>query len=137
MLYTKTAFLVARLAIGSSMLAHGLVRLPQLDKFSNWMITEFEKSMLPQALVRAFSYVLPFAELLAGILLMAGLFTRFGLLLGSAVMIVLIFGSGMIEDWSAIPSQLIHAAFFAALLAGIEYNYYAADNLLRKKESSL
>jgi thiosulfate dehydrogenase [quinone] large subunit len=133
MLYTKTAYVLARLAIGSSMLSHGIVRMPKLNGFSNWMMGQFQKSMLPEALVRPFSYVLPFAELLTGILLVAGLFTRIGLVMGSIIMILLIFGSGMIENWEVIPSQLIHVAFFTVLLIYIAYNDWAVDNLLEKK----
>ena len=128
----KTAYVLARLAAGMSMLAHGLVRMPKLNGFSNWMMTQFQKSMLPAMLVKLFSYVLPFAELLTGILLVAGLFTRAGLILGSFIMIALIFGSGMIENWDVIPSQLIHVAFFTVLLVFINYNDWAADNILKK-----
>lgn len=133
MLYTKTAYLLARLAIGTSMLVHGIVRMPKLNVFSNWMTTQFQKSMLPEALVRPFSYVLPFAELITGILLVTGLFTRFGLIPDCIIMIVLIFGSGMIENWEVIPSQLIHIVFFTVLLVFITHNDWAADNLLDKK----
>lgn len=129
----QIGYALARLAVGTSMLAHGLVRMPKLNGFSNSMLTQFQKSMLPEALVKPFSYVLPFAELITGILLVAGLFTRAGLVLGSFVMIALIFGSGMIESWEAIPSQLIHAAFFAVLLVFIEYNGYAVDRLIKKQ----
>jgi thiosulfate dehydrogenase [quinone] large subunit len=133
MLYTRTAYLLARLAIGFSMLAHGIVRMPKLNGFSNWMTAQFQKSMLPEALVDAFSYVLPFAELITGILLVTGLFTRFGLVLDSIIMIVLMFGSVMIENWDVIPSQLIHIVFFTLLLVFIAHNNWAADNLLDKK----
>lgn len=132
MLYQKTAYLTARLCVGVSMLAHGLVRLPKLSGFSHWMVGQFAHSILPETLVRPFSYALPFAELVTGVLLIAGLFTRQGLVLGCGIMMVLIFGSGMIEDWNAIPSQLIHAAFFSVLLASISYNEYSADGWLHK-----
>ncbi|MEP6746431.1 MAG: DoxX family protein [Bacteroidota bacterium] len=132
MLYTRTAYLLARLAIGCSMLTHGLVRMPKLTGFSNWMLGQFQKSMLPAALIKPFSYALPFAELITGILLVAGLFTRIGLIMGSIIMLVLIFGSGMIENWDVIPSQLIHIVFFTVLLIFIAHNDWALDNLFNK-----
>lgn len=45
------SFLLLRLAIGASMLGHGLVRLPKLQTFSHWMVGSFAKSILPQALL--------------------------------------------------------------------------------------
>ena len=126
----KLFYLVLRLAVAASLLGHGFVRLPKLTVFSNWMVTQFEKSMLPGAAVRIFSYCLPFLEFSIGLLLMLGLFTRIASVAGGLVMVLLIFGSTMIENWEILPSQLIHAAFCAALLYYVAYNEYALDNIL-------
>jgi len=128
----KIAYLLLRLAIGTTMLGHGLVRLPKLAGFSNWMVSSFEKSMLPHALVMPFSYLLPIAEFLIGLFLIFGLFTKQVLIAGAVVMMALIFGSSMIENWDAIPSQLIHVGFFALLLNFHSSNYLALDNKLHK-----
>ncbi|WP_221392263.1 DoxX family membrane protein [Dyadobacter sp. NIV53] len=127
------SFLLARLAIGMSMFGHGLVRIPKLHGFSNWMLGQFQKSILPNAIVEPFSYILPVAEFSIGLLLLLGLFTRQALIAGSFVMIALIFGSSMIEEWGAIPSQLFHAAYFSILLCFVHsYNVFALDNLIKK-----
>ncbi|TKT87559.1 DoxX family protein [Dyadobacter frigoris] len=129
----QLSFLLARLSVGMSMFGHGLVRLPKLHGFSNWMVGQFEKSMLPEIVVTPFSYILPVAELLVGIFLLIGLFTKQTLIAGSLVMIALIFGSSMIEEWGAIPSQLIHAAFFSVLLTFEKsYNCFAVDAVLER-----
>lgn len=128
-----TSFLILRLAIGVSMFGHGLVRLPKLAMFSNWMVGTFQKSILPKAMVTPFSYLLPIAEFTIGLLLISGLFTKPALIGGGLVMIILIFGSCMIENWEILPSQLIHAAFFAVLLQFAANNTYALDNLFLKK----
>lgn len=127
-----TSFLIIRLAVAASMLGHGLVRLPKLDGFSNWMVSSFEKSMLPPVLVTPFSYILPIAEFVIGLLLVIGLFTRVSLIAGGFTMVILIFGSAMVENWEAMPSQFIHAAFFAVLLSFLQYNTYAVDNVFKK-----
>lgn len=127
-----TSFLIVRLAVAASMFGHGLVRLPKLNGFSNWMVSSFEKSMLPSALVMPFSYILPIAEFLIGLLLVIGLFTRVSLVAGGFTMVILIFGSAMMESWEAMPSQFIHAAFFAVLLSFLQYNTYAVDNFFKK-----
>jgi thiosulfate dehydrogenase [quinone] large subunit len=130
MVENKVFYLVLRFAVAASMLGHGLVRLPKLTAFSNWMVTQFEKSMLPGIAVRIFSYCLPFVEFCIGLLLILGLFTRIASAAGGLLMVLLLFGSAMIENWEILPSQLIHAAFFAALLYNIAYNGYALDNIL-------
>jgi thiosulfate dehydrogenase [quinone] large subunit len=122
-----TSYVLLRLAIATSMFGHGFVRLFKLDGFSKWMVGNFEKSMLPEALVLPFSYTLPFLEFIIGLLLIFGLFTRQALIAGCLVMIALIFGSSMVENWEAIPSQLIHIAFFALLLQFLESNNWALD----------
>lgn len=132
MINNTTSFLLVRLAIGASMFGHGLVRLPKLDKFSAWMVGSFKDSMLPSALVTPFSYTLPIAEFLIGLLLIIGLLTRQTLVAGGIVMILLILGTTLIENWEALVSQLLHAVIFALLLSNISYNSYAVDNLLKK-----
>ena len=116
------AFLLTRVAVGISLFGHGVVRLPR---------DRFEKSWLPAPVVGTFGYVLPWIEFGIGLLLIIGLFTRSALIGGAVLMIALIGGCCLIEDWSAIPSQLMHAGFCALLLVFLErYNYYSFDRRL-------
>lgn len=128
-----TAYLLLRLAVAVSMFTHGLVRLPKLAGFSAWMVGSFQKSMLPAAMVRPFSYALPVAEFSVGLLLLLGLWTRSASIAGSLVMLALLFGTGMIENWDAVPSQLLHVAFFVALLAFLEQNIFSLDHALHRR----
>ncbi len=128
----KWAYLLGRLAIGLSFFGHGLVRLPKLAGFSHWMVGQFSRSYLPDALVVPFSYILPFTELIAGLMILMGLFTRQGLLLAGAVSLMLIFGTTLIENWEALPSQLIHVAFLSVLLVYLPYNSCAVDQIIKK-----
>lgn len=128
----KWAFLLGRLAIGLSFFGHGLVRLPKLDGFSKWMTGQFSKSVLPDFLVLPFSYALPILEFVVGLMIVIGLFTKQGLLLAGLVTLALIFGTTMIENWDALPSQLIHVAFLSVLLAYLPHNSYAVDKILKK-----
>ena len=115
-----------------SAFGHGLVRMFKLNGFSNWMVGQFQKSYLPEALVVPFSYVLPFAELIIGVLLLLGLFTRQAAIAGAVVMILLLFGSTTIENWDAIPTQLIHVAFLVVVVQFLPSNSYALDKRLKK-----
>ena len=126
------AFLILRLAIAFSMFGHGLVRLPKLRTFSEWMVGSFENTMLPKSLILPFSYVLPIAEFTIGLLLLTGLFTKPAAFAGAVVMLILLFGTAMIENWEAIPSQLLHLIFFAVLLQFMNNNSYALDTVFFK-----
>jgi len=128
-----TVFLLLRLGIGISMFGHGLVRLPKLNAFSQWMVDNFAKSMLPAELVRPFSMVLPFAELVIGLLLLVGLFTEPALISGAVLMLMLLFGTAMVENWEALPSQLIHLILFAVLLQFVASNSWSLDKIFNKQ----
>jgi thiosulfate dehydrogenase (quinone) large subunit len=123
-------FLLIRFAIAASMFGHGLARMPKLKAFSNWMVMDFEKSIIPKTWVRLFSYALPFIELSVGVLLFIGLFTQAAAAAGGFITVVFILGSTLTEKWDALPSQLTHTAFFAALLYFIHYNALALDSLI-------
>src|ERR1700744_2859405 len=123
-------YLLARLPIGMSFFGHGLERIPKLSGFVEHMAQPFEKSILPMSLVTPFGYVLPFLELLTGILLLLGLFTRFATVLGVLIMLALIFGSSMIEQWNNVFTQIIYGAYLALLFYFADYNILAIDKLI-------
>ncbi|GAK77854.1 DoxX family membrane protein [Nonlabens ulvanivorans] len=127
-------YLLMRLIIGISMLGHGLVRLPKIVAFSNGMVAKFSESMIPSFLVEPFGYVLTIAEFLLGVLLVLGLFTRQALIGSIITMTLLVLGSTMVENWSVINSQLIHAAVFAFLLWHINYNNWSLDTIIKNKK---
>jgi len=123
----STTYLLARLPIGMSFLGHGLERLPILAKFSNGMVTSFDKSFIPGILVLPFSLGLPFVELLLGILLLLGLFTRFATVLGVITMLALIFGSTSLGQWDGVFIQLMYSAYLVLLYYFLPYNTVSID----------
>jgi thiosulfate dehydrogenase (quinone) large subunit len=127
------AFLLARLPIAMSMFGHGLTRLPRLNNFSLGMTTEFSRTWLPFGIVQAFSYALPFLELLTGLLLIFGVFTRFAVFLGVLLMVILIFGSSLIDEWQNVAIQMFYGVYFVGLLVYIEHNGFSVDAMRTKK----
>ncbi len=111
----KTTFFFLRLPVAISLLGHGLVRLPKLAGFSNWMVTTMEKSVIPPTLIVPFSYFLPIAEALLGLALLVGFKVRYTLFASITLMSLLILGSSSIENWGAIEAQLLHAFYLMAL----------------------
>lgn len=125
-------YLLARLPMGMSFLGHGFIRLTKLAAFSQGMVGQFSKTFLPGQFVSAFSYVLPFLEFITGLLLLLGLFTRFSIVLGVILILCLITGSSIIEQWNAVFIQIIYGAYLAVLFYFINYNGISIDGLKNK-----
>jgi thiosulfate dehydrogenase [quinone] large subunit len=125
-------YLLARLPIGMSFFGHGLIRLTKLTVFSHGMTEQFSKSFLPEQFVSAFGYVLPFLEFITGVLLLLGLFTRFSIVLGVIIILSLIVGSSIIEQWNAVFIQIIYGAYLAVLFYFTNYNVISIDGWRNK-----
>ncbi|MGL6235619.1 MAG: DoxX family protein [Segniliparus sp.] len=125
-------YALLRLAIGMSMLGHGLIRIVRFPEFHAHLVGDFAKSPLPAPLVSLFADALPFVEFAIGALLLVGALTRAALIAGGALMTALVFGSSLIERWEPIAQQLGYAALFAALLAFLPHNRYSVDALLAR-----
>ena len=121
-------YLLARLPIGMSFLGHGFIRLTKLAAFSHEMVGQFSKTFMPGQLVLAFSYVLPFLEFITGLLLLLGLFTRFSIVLGVVLILSLIAGSSIIEQWNAVFIQIIYGGYLAVLFYFTNYNGISIDD---------
>ncbi|UTJ07843.1 DoxX family protein [Arcobacter roscoffensis] len=126
------AYALLRLAMGVNMFVHGLVRLPKLEAFNTWMLGYFQDTFLPEFLVNIMSYTIPFVELAVGVLLILGLFTRQALLAGALLMVVLLFGACLKENWEWAAFQMIYAIFFFMLSYFIELNKVSIDKLRGK-----
>jgi len=84
------AYALLRLALGTSMLVHGLVRMGgRFWPFVEHITKQFAPSPIPHSLVRISAMLIPPVELLIGALLILGLWTRFALVLGSIEMCAL------------------------------------------------
>jgi thiosulfate dehydrogenase [quinone] large subunit len=123
------AYLLARVTMGINLLAHGLVRFPKLQGFQAWMLEYFHDSMLPIWTVKLWAGVLPFLEFGLGLGLILGLFTRKVLIGGAVIILVLIFGSCLKENWEWVSFQMIYAIYFFFLLIYVEYNHYSIDRV--------
>ena len=125
----KIGYLVPRFALGLSIFMHGLMRLAHLSAFADGMVKEFANTVLPAMVVRPFAIGLVFVEAIVGLLVLLGLFSRAALIVGSATMAALIFGTALRSDWNIVAIQLLYCAIYAALIAAREYNAYSVDAL--------
>ena len=121
------SYVFIRLGIGISMLGHGLVRIPKLTAFSEGMLNNFKDSLLPNFMLIPFTYALPFVEFLIGLFLILGWQTKNAAVIGGVLMLILIGGTSLIENWGALPSQMIHLLFFVLVYEFNQSNTLALD----------
>ena len=113
------AYLFLRLITGLDFFMHGFARIftgTHLSGFAQGMVKSMAATPLPPALTLASGYAIPCVELLIGTLLLLGLFTRAALTLALLLMLVLLFGIGLKQDWNVAGSQLLYALVLAILL---------------------
>lgn len=121
--HQQWAYVTLRFTLGINMFMHGFARiLSGVGAFADKMTAGFGESPLPAPLVRAFLMGLPFVELIIGLLMLLGLFTRYALIAGAFLITLLTFGSTSKQDWATASVQLPYAIAFFILLFTLEHN---------------
>ncbi len=129
------AYLLLRVTLGLNICLHGLVRWTKgLHSFAESLVPLFATTPLPPWSVFDFGYVLPILETLVGAAVLFGLQARRAFQAGSILMLVLMFGSSLREDWPTVGIQLTYAVVYCILIAGAQFNGFGIDRL---KKSSL
>lgn len=128
----QLAYFLLRITMGVNFFGHGLVRLTKIDDFRTWMLGEFKNAPLPEVIPYSFATVLPFIEFGIGVFLILGLFTRQVIISGALIIIVLIFGSCLIEKWDFVGFQMIYAISFFLLLHLYPNNTLTLNSKLEK-----
>ena len=98
------------------------------------MVDFFKDTPFPNALVSVWATVLPFVEFGIGLLLILGLYTYKTSIAGALLIIILLFGSCMTEQWEWAGMQLIYALIFGILISQIENNDWSINNILKKQK---
>jgi len=133
---TQLAYLLLRLILGLNVFLHGLSRiLAGTSHFATSLVPEFAKTPLADWAVYDFGLILPWVEGLLGLFLLLGLATRWALIGGSLLILVLTFGTNLRQDWPSAGLQLIYAAVYVALLAFRDRNHYSLDTLFHPDPS--
>jgi thiosulfate dehydrogenase [quinone] large subunit len=115
----RQAYLLLRLITGLDFFMHGFARIftgTHLSGFAQGMAKSMASTPLPPSLALATGYAIPCVELLIGSLLLLGLFTRAALTLALLLMLVLMFGIGLKQDWNVAGSQLLYGLILSILL---------------------
>ena len=125
----RLAYTAFRLTLGVNIFFHGAMRLiTGLEAWVNMQAMAFENDpLLPMWSVRAFLFVLPFIEVVLGALTALGLYTRWALIGGSAMMFVLVFGNLTRQDWGTVGNNMHYVLYYALMIAALRYNAFALD----------
>ena len=124
---------LARVALGLNIAIHGYGRLPNLAGFANGMVNQFAATFLPGPLVYITGFGIAIGEAVVGTLLIVGLFCRPVLVIGTLLMLLLTFGSTLIQQWEIVSVQMTYIAFYVVLLATVRYDRFSLQGLRRRK----
>lgn len=133
----RLAYVLLRVIAGMDFFGHGFARIftgTHLSGFAHWMVGDMAKAPLPPQVVLATGYVVPCVELLIGVLLLTGLATRFALVTAMLLLLVLMFGITLKQDWNVAGQQLLYGLVLAVLLAGCERMDLSWTALLRGRQ---
>jgi thiosulfate dehydrogenase [quinone] large subunit len=124
----RLAYAMLRLAVGANLMMHGISRIiAGPGEFAAKLVMQFEHAPLPAWSVWAFGLVLPATEAGLGLLLLIGLRTRAVLIAATLLIMILTFGSSLLQDWSVVGIQLTYAAAYCALLFLYRHNAWSVD----------
>ena len=128
------AYALLRIAFGVNFLGHGAFRiLSGTQTFAASTAEHMAKSPLPHGFTYSFALVIPFIELVTGLALIAGLFTRTTLIIGAVFMMALTVGVTSNQQWDVAGQQLLYSLLFFLLLFTLEHNTLSLDARLRKR----
>ncbi len=125
------AYTILRVSFGANIMLHGVSRIVMGHAaFLAYLTHYFEKaSYVPVGMLSLFATVQPWVELILGLLLMIGLATRFSLIAGGLVILSLVIGTNLAQDWLVSGLQLIYAFLYYYLLAHLDQNRYSIDGM--------
>lgn len=125
------AYTVLRIVFGFAMFMHGCARLiGGIDVYAHRYIAGFAGTALPHGLVVLVIYAIPYLEVVIGVPIVLGLWTRWALLANAALLLVFIFGSGMQQAWNGVETQLVYTLIVSLLLLGSGLNVVSLDHFL-------
>jgi thiosulfate dehydrogenase [quinone] large subunit len=130
------AFFTLRLALGMNELMHGITRIfmgAGLSGFLTFTQNQFKDAPLPVWQVRSFATVVPICELIIGVLLILGLWTRWALALAALLMVGIIFGTAMRSDWQLVFLQMFYSFLCALMLTWRRYDTWSVDAMMSSK----
>lgn len=129
------AYTLLRIVVGVNYFNHGFVRLGNMGGFIDRMVEIMQPTYLPEFLVRINAAIVTPVELIVGLLITIGLFTRKALIACFCLMVMLMYGITLIQNWTTATDQLVYNICLFILLAGVGYNTISIDSWLKNKRT--
>ena len=128
------AYTFLRIVLGVNFFNHGFTRLGNIPGFAQSMVDMFQDTFMPEVLVRVPAMLVPIVELIGGLLVTIGLLTQAALATLFGLMIVLMYGVTLIQNWDAAGSQLIYCLVLFILIAGNSFNTFSLENVFSRRK---
>jgi thiosulfate dehydrogenase [quinone] large subunit len=129
----QLGYALLRAVVGINLMMHGISRMVSgPGEFAAKLVMQFEHAPLPAWSVWVFGQTLPAIEGLLGLLILIGLRTRAALIAASLLIIVLTFGSSLLQDWNATGIQLTYALVYSALIFLHQHDGWSIDAWIKR-----
>ena len=118
-----------RILVGVNLFFHGFMRV--WTGVSAWEVPQaaaFTDTFLPMPLVHLSLYSIPYIEVTLGALIILGLLTRWALIGGLTLMLLLLVGHLVRQFWSGAHTVMHYGLYYWILLALLGQNWMALDN---------
>lgn len=127
------AYTLLRIVVGINYFNHGFTRIFNIPGFIDSMVDAMQTSGIPEFLVRINAALVPPVELIVGALITIGLLTRSALIVCFILMIILMYGVTIVQNWDTASSQLIYNIVLFILLAGVSFDRLSVDAWLQHR----
>lgn len=129
----QIAYALLRAVVGVNLMMHGVSRMiAGPGEFAAKLVMQFEHAPLPAWSVWVFGLMLPAIEGLLGLLILIGLRTRAALVAASLLIMLLTFGSSLLQDWTATGIQLTYALVYSILIFLHHYDGWSLDAWIKR-----
>ena len=128
------AYTFLRIVLGVNFFNHGFTRMGNIPGFAQSMVDMFNNTFVPEILVRVPAMAVPIVELIGGALVTLGLATQAALITLFGLMIVLMYGVTLIQNWDAAGSQLIYCLVLFILIASNSFNTFSLDRVISRRK---
>jgi thiosulfate dehydrogenase (quinone) large subunit len=127
------AYAILRVTFGAVLLMSGISKFQAgIFTVAHGMQATFAKTWLPTQAVYLFALVLPFAEVVAGALLVLGWFTRYAAPLAALLILSLAVGLSVVGNFEVVAQNLVYAIGFFMLQYLVEHNKLSIDQRLKR-----
>lgn len=131
------SYALLRAALGLNVLIHGIIHLTQSDISSAAQALKVGGPAFFGALVRFGAYLAAPAEIIFGMMIFAGFFTRLSLSAGACFTVLFMSVKCFQQHWTSAGLQMIYILFYYLLIDRLSDNRLSVDSLRSSKKHEM